>query len=304
MRRFPPWTNRRNFESCWLDESLFTRSRCDLGDVARLFYPLFPLSETAAFGRIGAANLIGREFGPRGIGKVAPYSLARFTAVRAPSLFGPPREFVGDAFRTLVSSPSSFVVVYRPLHFPCTVFTHFCDGTRAFLRGFPQFRIGSNGRHAETILCRIPKPILQKMVSISSKPLPPTIMKHINMDELRRLEAANAVTTQMLKSKPKSMSSERLKQLRRAVVKHSKKLRSRTSSMERARTSSEKRAKKEASRRRTIYNAKKRPGSPSKKKLDDLAWYNQPYTFYRGSPSRRRRRSKRSRRPRGRSSRR
>lgn len=137
MRRFPPWTNRRNFESCWLDDSLFTRSGCDLGNVLRLFYPLFPLSETAAFRHIGSTYLIRCEFGPRGVGKVAPYSLARFAAVRTPPLFGPPCEFVGGAFRTLVSSPSPFVVVYRPLHFPCTVFAHFCDDARAFLGGFP-----------------------------------------------------------------------------------------------------------------------------------------------------------------------
>ena len=206
---------------------MFARSGCDPCDIAWLPHPLFPLAETAAFRRIGAAYLIGCEFGPRGVGKVAAHSLARFAAVRAPPLFGPPHEFVGGAFRTLVSSPSPFVVVHRPLHFPCTVFAHFCDGARAFFGGFPQFRIGSDGRHAETILCRIPKPILQKMVAISSAPLPPSMMQHLNMDELRFLEAKNAQETQRLLRKQKGatprISSERLKQLRRAVISHSKK---------------------------------------------------------------------------------
>lgn len=164
-----------------------------------------------------------------------------------------------------------------------------------------EYIFGSGDRHVKTIFCCIFKLILQKMVSISSTPLSPAMKKYINMDELRRLEATNAATTQMLMSKQKhpSISSERLKRLRRAVVKYSKKQRPTTSSMERARKSSEKRAKREAMRRRKIYYAKKRPGSPkktysnSRPKIYELSWYNQP--SYRGSPSlRRRRRSKRS----------
>lgn len=283
---------------------MFTRSGCDPGDVPRLLHPLLPLSETAAFRRIGAAYLIGCEFGPRGVGKVAAYALARFAAVRAPSLFGPPHEFVGGAFRTLVSSPSPFVVVHRPLHFPCTVFAHFCDGARAFFRGFPQVRIGSDSRHAKTILCRIPKPILQKMVSISPSPLPQAMMQHLNMDELRFLEAKNAQETQRLLRKQKGatprISSERLKQLRRAVISHSKKMMTATSSAQRARKSSEKRAMKEAQRRKAAFATKR---SVTKRRIgNDSMWYNQPPSFYRGSSSSRRRRGKRSSRSRRRRS--
>ena len=231
--------------------------------------------------------------------------------MRAPTLFGPPHEFIGGAFRTLVSSPSPFVVVHRPLHFPCAVFTHFCDGTRACLGGFPQFRIGSDGRHAETISGRIPKHILQKMVSISSTPLSPSMMKHVNMDELRRLEAKNAVETQhLIGRRPSSprINSERLKQLRRAIVTHSKKMRlNKSPTSHRARASSEKRAKKEAKRRREIYETKRRKGSLPRKKsyeIYELGWYNQAHNFYRGSPSRRRRGSTNSPRRRRRSTRR
>ncbi len=119
------------------------------------------------------------------------------------------------------------------------------------------------------------------------------MMQHLNMDELRFLEAKNAQETQKLLRKQKSatprISSERLKQLRRAMISHSKKLSTKTSYAQ-ARRSSEKRAKKEAQRRKTMY-AKK---SAMRHKGYDSMWYNQAPAFYRGSSSSHRRRGKRS----------
>jgi hypothetical protein len=134
------------------------------------------------------------------------------------------------------------------------------------------------------------------MVGISSKPLPSTMIKHLDMDALRRQEANNAKETQQLLRKQKHaaprISSDRLKRLRRAIVTHSKKMRTNTSLTQRARTISETSARKEAQRRKTAY-VKKRPVT-KRRRGDDSMWYNQSPSFYRGSSSPRRR-GKRSR---------
>lgn len=140
-------------------------------------------------------------------------------------------------------------------------------------------------------MCRISKPILQKMVSISPAPLSQAMMQHLDMDELGFMEAKNAQETQRLLRKQKSatprISSERLKQFRRDVISHSKKMSNKTSYAQ-ARRSSEKRANREAQRRRAVY-AKKYAARDK-----EYTWYNQVPSFYRGSSSSRRRRGKRS----------
>ena len=139
------------------------------------------------------------------------------------------------------------------------------------------------------------------MVSISS-PLPRKIADRIDMNELLRLERENATTSNNLSEKQNTkrrtsrIDSQRLKRLRRAVVRHSKNMLTKKISPAEARSKSEKRARREAQHRIKIFE--KRSPAIKRRNGDDLMWYNQVPSFYRGSPSEiRRRRSLRKRSP-------